>query len=60
MGEQLSAFGNYEDALRAYNWGPTSVAKYNAGELSYGMPEETEKYVPKIKGYIEVFSVYGF
>ena len=60
MAQQRTYFGSYEEALRAYNWGPDSLEKYNAGEIDKDkMPEETREYVPKVLRYIEVFKKYG-
>lgn len=58
MAQQKHHFGSYEDALRAYNWGPDRLDKFNAGLIS-SMPQETQEYVPKILRYIEVFKKYG-
>jgi hypothetical protein len=58
MSEQIETFGTYEEALRAYNWGPDRLAKFNAGEIKVE-PEETLDYVPRVRKYIEVFSRYG-
>jgi len=58
MSEQIEEFGTYEEALRAYNWGPHRLSKFNAGEVTIE-PIETLKYVPLIKEYIEVFNGYG-
>lgn len=60
MAQQRTYFGSYEEALRAYNWGPDSLEKYNAGIIDKDkMPEETQEYVPKVLKYIEVFKKYG-
>jgi len=58
MSEQIERFGTYEEALRAYNWGPDNLARFNAGEIK-NEPEETLKYVPRVKQYIEIFNKYG-
>lgn len=58
MSEQITEFGNYEDALRAYNWGPNSLKRYLAGEIS-DMPDETKKYVLQVKKWEEIFKSYG-
>lgn len=39
-------FGNWEDAVKAYNWGPTNVQKHLKDKK---IPEETRKYVEKIR-----------
>lgn len=59
MEYQLRDFDNsYDDALQAYNRGPTSTAKYIAGEISY-IPEETVGYIENIHRWIKVFEQYG-
>lgn len=58
MAEQIGEFGTYDEALRAYNWGPDRLQKYNAGEITT-MPTETTNYVPRIHKYIEIFNRYG-
>lgn len=60
MAEQIERFGSYEEALKAYNWGPHRVAKFNAGlvpENEY--PQETKEYVPKILNLINEYKKYG-
>lgn len=39
-------FGSWEDAVRAYNWGPGNVAKSTDPEKD---PKETKEYVEKVK-----------
>lgn len=58
MAEQIGDFGTYDEALRAYNWGPDRLKKYNAGEI-ITMPQETTDYVPRVHKYIEIFNRYG-
>lgn len=58
MSEQLNNFGNYDDALRAYNWGPDNLRKYIVGERKT-MPDETKLYTVYINKWIETFSKYG-
>lgn len=58
LAEQIDEFGTYEEGLRAYNWGPDNLARFNAGERK-DEPIETLEYVPKVKKYIEIFSKYG-
>ena len=58
MNMQIKEFGSYEQALRAYNWGPHKLRAYNAGEIKT-MPIETQNYVPAILGYIEFYKKYG-
>lgn len=57
MAELKTKFGNWEDALRAYNTGPDNVRKVKAGLQVY--TEETTKYVPKILEWNEKFKRYG-
>jgi len=51
---QLHAqFGNVDDALRAYNWGPGNMAAYvktGYGAKGQPMPQETQKYVRAVQG----------
>lgn len=49
--KQLQDFGNYPQALAAYNAGPGNVAKFKAGEQ--GVFAETKAYVSKILGVSE-------
>jgi hypothetical protein len=56
--QQITRFGSYEEGLRAYNWGPHNLARYNSGERK-DIPDETSEYVPKIKSFIEIFEKYG-
>lgn len=58
MSEQIAEFGTYDEALKAYNFGPDNLKKYNAGERKT-MPNETSEYVPKVHRYIEIFGRYG-
>jgi hypothetical protein len=58
MSEQIERFGTYEEALRAYNWGPDNLARFNADERKTE-PIETVEYVPKVKHFIEIFEKYG-
>ena len=58
LSEQLEEFGTYTLALQAYNWGPRSLRKHNAGEIA-NMPEETKQYTVRIDKYIKVFETYG-
>lgn len=46
-------FGNWRDALMAYNWGPGRVAAYNRGQIS-DVPLETSTYVAQITADIQV------
>lgn len=57
MAELKTKFGSWEDALRAYNAGPDTVRKVNAGQREY--IKETKEYVPKIQAWKEVFKRYG-
>lgn len=53
LAQLLSQFGNAQEALGAYNWGPgnvqNAIAQYGGDWLSYA-PEETQNYVAKILG----------
>ncbi len=40
-------FGSWSEALAAYNWGPTNLAKYLSGDKS-AIPKETQNYVNQI------------
>ena len=43
-------FGNTEDALRAYNWGPGAVKEWiKQGRSKEKLPKETRNYVKKIR-----------
>lgn len=57
MAELKTKFGNWEDALRAYNTGPNNVRKVKAGLQDY--VQETKDYVPKILEWNEKFKRYG-
>lgn len=46
-------FGNWKDALAAYNWGPTNLAKFKKGNISY-MPRETINYINDISNDVLV------
>lgn len=52
MGKYVSTYknkyGNIEDALAAYNWGPGNVQRYKAGQAN--LPEETQNYLATILG----------
>ena len=58
LDDLIKEFGSYEQALRAYNWGPHRLREFNAG-LRNDMPDETKKYVPRILEYTEFFKGYG-
>lgn len=55
---QVKEFGDYEQALRAYNWGPHNLRDYNAG-VKKSMPLETQNYVPQILEWIEFYKKHG-
>lgn len=46
LSQLFRQFGNWADALAAYNWGPTNVAKYGAAAA----PASTQAYVSRILG----------
>lgn len=46
-------FGNWKDALAAYNWGPTNLARFKKGDLKT-MPLETRNYINQITSDIGV------
>lgn len=48
--QMLNKFGNMEDALAAYNWGPGNMDKYIASGRTKDMPKETQNYVSRIMG----------
>jgi hypothetical protein len=50
--QQLDAFGNEQDALTAYNWGPGNTKKWlrNTGGDTGSLPGETRNYRSKILG----------
>lgn len=58
MAEQLHEFGNFEDALRAYNAGPNWVKKVKAGE-NKEYSKETVNYVEVVLKWRETFKQYG-
>lgn len=58
MSEQIERFGTFDEGLRAFNWGPDNLARYNTGERKT-VPEETVEYVPRVEGYVEIFNRYG-
>jgi len=59
MNEQLHDFDNdYDQALRAYNVGPSNLRRFDAGERKT-LPEETILYVPSVLRYTREFAKYG-
>jgi soluble lytic murein transglycosylase-like protein len=46
-------FGNWKDALAAYNWGPGNLGKFKKGQLKT-MPKETINYVAQISRDVPV------
>lgn len=53
LATQFEKYGNWEDALAAYNWGPGNVDKWIAGGRDPSkMPAETRKYVPAVMASI--------
>ena len=47
--DMLQRYGNVDDALAAYNWGPGNVDKHGSDRL----PRETRTYLARVKGYME-------
>ena len=43
-------FGNDQDALTAYNWGPGAMQKYIAGGRKGAMPKEAREYAGRVMG----------
>lgn len=49
LAAQFEKYGNWQDALAAYNWGPENVDKWIAGGRDPAkMPEETRRYIPSV------------
>ncbi|XEG81608.1 lytic transglycosylase domain-containing protein [Edwardsiella tarda] len=48
--------GNYEDALRAYNWGEGNMDKWISGGRSGSMPKETMDYPGRVMNYYSQLS----
>lgn len=46
-------FGNWKDAIAAYNWGPTNLSRFKAGKISR-MPLETRNYISQISKDINI------
>lgn len=47
LADMYRRFGSWPMALAAYNWGPTNVRKFEAGEKK-SMPTETRNYISTI------------
>ncbi|UCQ36385.1 lytic transglycosylase domain-containing protein [Edwardsiella piscicida] len=48
--------GNYQDALRAYNWGEGNMDKWISGGRSGAMPKETMDYPGRVMSYYSQLS----
>ena len=49
LAQQFDKYGNWDDALAAYNWGPDNLDKWIAGGRDPAkMPAETRAYVPSV------------
>ncbi|WP_301542074.1 transglycosylase SLT domain-containing protein [Ralstonia sp. 3N] len=48
--QMIDKYGNLDDALSAYNWGPGNFDKYKAGQIKQ-MPNETVQYPDLVSGY---------
>ncbi|ELV7528490.1 lytic transglycosylase domain-containing protein [Edwardsiella ictaluri] len=48
--------GNYQDALRAYNWGEGNMDKWISGGRSGSMPKETMDYPGRVMNYYSQLS----
>ena len=50
LNAMLKRFGNIDDALAAYNWGPTATEKWiERGRKTHQMPQETIDYIKKVR-----------
>lgn len=49
--DMLNRYGNLDEALAAYNWGPGNVDRHGSDNL----PRETRAYLGKVKGYYAQF-----
>jgi hypothetical protein len=55
LAAQFQRYGNWEDALAAYNWGSGNVDKWIAdGRDPAKMPAETRAYIPKVLASVGV------
>ena len=49
LGQLFDKYGNWKDALAAYNWGPGNFDKWvSSGRDESKLPDETSKYVPQV------------
>lgn len=48
--QMIDKYGNLDDALSAYNWGPGNFDKYKAGQIKQ-MPNETAQYPDLVAGH---------
>jgi len=58
LSQMYSKYGNWENALGAYNWGTgnmDSFLKTGLGKKGQPMPNETKKYIPSVMGKSESY-----
>jgi hypothetical protein len=57
LSQMYNKYGNWTDALGAYNFGPGNYNKYLNGKKS--LPKETQKYIPSVLGKAESYKNEG-
>ena len=58
LADMLKKYGNYNDALTAYNWGPANLDAYKKtgkGKDGQPMPSESQRFAPAVIGYAQDF-----